>query len=75
MGFSLGMFNDFIPVSVAIVNYVSVDDAVVLIMKCTHGALLVKFAIKSACQIFSIDSSDHFLFGMQWRTKIFITFV
>ena len=45
--------NDFIPDSEATVKYTSVDDAVALIIKCGRGALMAKFDIKSAYQIYS----------------------
>ena len=63
---------DLIPDSEATVKFTSVDDAIVLIMKCSRGALMANFNIKSAYRILPIQTSDHFLFGMRWRKNIFI---
>ena len=62
---------DLIPDSEATVKFTSVDDAIVLIMKCSHGALMAKFNIKSVYRILPIQTSDHFFIWHEMEKKYF----
>jgi hypothetical protein len=44
------------------------SDAISLIIKAGHGALMGKVDIKSAYRIIPVDPSDRYLLGMFWQS-------
>ncbi len=53
-------------------QYVSVENAVQLVVKKGPGALMAKIDIKSAYRIVPIHPDDRWLLGMTWEGRVFV---
>ncbi len=59
--------NDGIPRDLFSLQYISVDDAIRILMHLGPGALMAKFDVESAYRNVAMRPDERFLFGMRWR--------
>ena len=64
--------NDGIPKDPFSLQYISVDDAIKILMALGPGALMAKFDVESAYRNVAMRPDEHYLFGMRWRDLFFI---
>ena len=64
--------NDGIPSQLCTLTYVTIDDAILNILKSGRNTMLVKIDIKSAFRLLPVHSTDRHLLGMRWRDQIYI---
>ena len=64
--------NDGIEPELCSLKYISVDDAVRLVLELGQGTLLAKLDIQSAYRIIPVHPSDRKLLGMSWRGQLFV---
>ena len=64
--------NDGIPSDPYRLQYISVDDAINIIMRLGRGALLAKIDVASAYRLIPIHPDERYLLGMRWRGNYFI---
>ena len=64
--------NDGIPKDPFSLQYISVDDAIKILMALGLGALMAKFDVESAYGNVAMRPDEHYLFGMRWRDLFFI---
>lgn len=56
-------------------QYIRIDDIIMMCSKLGRGAMLAKFDIESAYRNVPVHPSDRHLLGMRWRSKYFIDLV
>ena len=64
--------NDGIPPELCSLRYVSVDDAVKVIVALGKRAKVAKFEIKSAYRIVLVHPTDRYLLGMMWNGQLYV---
>ena len=64
--------NDGIPKDPFSLQYISVDDAIKILMALGPGALMAKFDVESAYRNVAMRPDEHYLFGTRWRDLFFI---
>lgn len=64
--------NGGIPKAPFSLQYISVDDAIKILMVLGPGALMAKFDVESAYRNVAIRPDERHLFGMRWRDNFFI---
>ena len=64
--------NDGIPKDPFSLQYISVDDAIKILMALGPGALMAKFDVESPYRNVAMRPDEHYLFGMRWRDLFFI---
>lgn len=64
--------NDQIPKSLCSLQYITVDNAIQMILKYGPQTLLSKVDIKSAFRLIPVHPADRHLLGMLWRNQIYI---
>ena len=64
--------NDGIPPELCSLRYVSVDDAVKVILALGKGTELAKFDIQSAYRIVPVHPTDRCLLGMIWNGQLYV---
>ena len=64
--------NDGIPKDLFSLQYISVDDAIRILMHLGPGALMAKFDVESAYRNVAMRPDERFLFGMRWRNTFFV---
>jgi len=64
--------NDGIPPQLCTLTYVTIDDAILNILKSGRNTMLAKIDIKSAFRLLPVHPSDRHLLGMKWRGNIYI---
>ena len=63
--------NDGIPKDPFSLQYISVDDAIKILMVLGPGALMAKFDVESAYRNVAMRPDERYLFGMRWRDLFF----
>ena len=63
--------NDFIPKEHYSLQYVSVDDAVALLLHAGEGALMAKVDLRSAFRMVPVRKEDWELLGMEWDGRLY----
>lgn len=53
-------------------QYISVDDAIRILMRLGPGALMAKFDVQSAYRNIALRPDERYLFGMRWRDNFFV---
>ena len=64
--------NDGIPKDPFSLQYISVDDAIKILMVLGPGALMAKFDVESAYRNVAMRPDERYLFGMRWRDLFFV---
>ena len=64
--------NDGIPSQLCSLTYVTIDDAILNILKSGKNTILAKIDIKSAFRLLPVHPADRYLLGMKWRDQIYI---
>ena len=64
--------NDGIPAHLCSLTYVTIDDAILSILKSGINMLLAKIDILSAFRLLPVHPSDRSLLGMRWRDQIYV---
>ena len=64
--------NDGIPKDPFSLQYISVDDAIKILMVLGPGALMAKFDVESAYRNVAMRPDERYLFGMRWRDLLFV---
>ena len=64
--------NDGIPKDPFSLQYISVDDAIKILMVLGPRALMAKFDVESAYRNVAMRPDERYLFGMRWRDLFFI---
>ena len=64
--------NDRIEPELCSLKYISVDDAVRVVLELGLDTLLAKLDIQSAYRILPVHSPDRKLLGMSWRNQLFV---
>jgi hypothetical protein len=64
--------NDGIPKDLFSLQYISVDDAIRILMHLGPGALMAKFDVECAYRNVAMRPDERYLFGMRWRNTFFV---
>ena len=64
--------NDGIPSQLCSLIYVTIDDAILNILKSGRNIMLAKIDIRSAFRLLPVHPADRHLLGMRWRDQIYI---
>ena len=64
--------NHFIPKSLCGLSYITVDDAISIIMKYGPNTLLAKVDIKNAFRLIPVHPGDRHLLAMQWHNQVYV---
>ena len=64
--------NDGIPSQLCTLTYVTIDDAVLSILKSGRSTMLAKIDIKNAFRLLPVHPADRHLLGMKWRGCVYI---
>ena len=64
--------NDGIPSQLCTLTYVTIDDAILNILKSGRNTMLAKMDIQSAFRLLPVHPADRHLLGMSWRDQIYI---
>ena len=64
--------NDGIPSQLCILTYVTIDDAVLSILRSGRSTMLAKIDIKNAFCLLPVHPADHHLLGIKWRGNVYI---
>lgn len=64
--------NDGVPRDQFSLRYISVDDAISVLMELGPGALMAKFDVECAYRNIPIHPSERYLLGMRWRDQFFV---
>ena len=64
--------NDGIPSEVCSLTYVTIDNAILNILKSGKDTMLAKLNIKSAFWLLPFHPADRHLLGMRWKDQIYI---
>eukprot|EP00112_Aurelia_sp_Birch-Aquarium-sp1_P003277 Seg1363.36 transcript_id=Seg1363.36/GoldUCD/mRNA.D3Y31 product="Polyprotein P3" protein_id=Seg1363.36/GoldUCD/D3Y31 len=65
-------FNDLISDSEAEVSYACITEAISLVMKLGHSALLAKFDLRRAYRLLPVRLEDRWLLGMRWKGQFYL---
>ena len=61
-----------IPSQLCSLTYVTIDDAILNILKSGKNTILAKIDIKSAFRLLPVHPADRYLLGMKWKDQIYI---
>ncbi|XP_028416203.1 uncharacterized protein LOC114540089 [Dendronephthya gigantea] len=64
--------NDGVPRDPFSLHYISVDDAVKILVQLGPGALMAKFDVESAYRNIAMRPDERYLFGIRWRDNFFV---
>ena len=64
--------NDGIPSQLCTLTYVTIDDAVLSILRSGRSTMLAKIDIKNAFRLLPVHPADRHLLGMKWRGCVYI---
>lgn len=64
--------NDGISEALCSLSYVSVDDAVEMVLKKGQGACLAKLDIRNAYRVLPVHPDDRWLLGMRWEDALYV---
>ncbi|XP_065908270.1 uncharacterized protein [Dysidea avara] len=64
--------NDGIPSQLCTLTYVTVDEAILSILKSGRNTMLAKIDSKSAFHLLPVHPADRHLLGMKWRGNVYI---
>ena len=67
-----GSVNDGIPSQLCSLTYVTIDDAILNILKSGRNTMLAKIDIKSAFRLLPVHPADRHLLGVRWREAIYL---
>ena len=64
--------NDGIPPTLCSLSYVTIDDAILKILRCGKGTMLAKIDIQSAFRLLPVHPEDRHLLTMSWKGELYI---
>ena len=64
--------NDGIPLQLCTLTYVTIDDAILSILRSGTNTVLAKIDIKNAFHLLQVHLADRHLLGMKWRGNVYI---
>ena len=64
--------NDGINEAPCSLSYVSVEDAVEMVLKKGRGACLAKVDIRNAYRVLPVHPDDRWLLGMRWEDALYV---
>ena len=64
--------NDGIPSALCSLSYVTIDDAILKILRSGKGTILAKIDIKSAFRLLPVHPQDRHLLAMSWKGEVYI---